>query len=126
MTTRVDAGRVVVFPVSAALLDAAVVEQEVADPELSAYCTFIGTVRDSNHGKPTTYLFYSAYTVMAERELARIGAEAVERWPKARVGLAHRSGRLSGFQPPSSWHGCYLCRPLLWLDRRKRPTRVRR
>jgi molybdopterin synthase catalytic subunit len=92
--SRAQAGQVVVFPIGVAALDAGAVERAAATPGLAARCTFTGTVRDSSHGEPTTHLDYSAYTPMAERELARIGAEAVERWPGARIGIAHRIGRL--------------------------------
>ena len=89
---RID--RVVVLAVGPEELDATSVERAVADPTLSARCTFTGTVRDSSRGKRAMFLDYTAYTPMAERELARIGAEAVGHWPGARVGIAHRTGRL--------------------------------
>jgi molybdopterin synthase catalytic subunit len=91
---QAQADQVVVLPVRAAVLDAETVERAVLAAGLPALCTFRGTVRDFSNGMPATYLVYSAYTTMAEQELGRIGAEAVERWPGTWIGIAHRTGRL--------------------------------
>ncbi|MEK7838560.1 MAG: molybdenum cofactor biosynthesis protein MoaE, partial [candidate division NC10 bacterium] len=39
-------------------------------------------------------LEYEAYPGMAEREMQKIAAAAAERWPGARVAIAHREGLL--------------------------------
>lgn len=55
---------------------------------------FIGTVRDSNAGRPVSGIEYTAYVGMAERELAAIVEEAESREPGARVVVEHRIGTL--------------------------------
>lgn len=56
--------------------------------------TFIGTVRNVNDGRPVDALEYSAYETMAARELERILAEALSRWPDTVVAARHRIGVL--------------------------------
>ncbi|WP_078555239.1 molybdenum cofactor biosynthesis protein MoaE [Bacillus alkalicellulosilyticus] len=72
--------------------------QEVVDkvvhPHAGAINTFIGTVRELTKGKTTLYLEYDAYVPMAEKKLAQIGDEIVEKYPEARVAITHRIGRL--------------------------------
>ena len=38
--------------------------------------------------------YYEAYTEMATAQMRKIGEEIAERWPEARVAMAHRTGRL--------------------------------
>ncbi|MEW6749807.1 MAG: molybdenum cofactor biosynthesis protein MoaE [Candidatus Latescibacterota bacterium] len=59
-----------------------------------AVVTFCGVVRDNSAGQRTQYLVYEAYEAMAERELARIGAEVRRRWPVVDIAMVHRVGRL--------------------------------
>jgi molybdopterin synthase catalytic subunit len=60
-----------------------------------ALCLFLGVVRNENAGRTTTAIQYEAYGAMAESEMARI-AEGLEReFPKTRVRIVHRVGRLS-------------------------------
>lgn len=59
-----------------------------------AIATFIGTVRDENEGRRVLYLEYQAYEGMAERELARIETEAIDRFGVSRVAIVHRVGRM--------------------------------
>lgn len=72
--------------------------EEVANKVLhrnaGAITTFIGTVREITRGKKTLYLEYDAYISMAEKKLAQIGDEIIEKWPDARVAITHRIGRL--------------------------------
>jgi molybdopterin synthase catalytic subunit len=75
-------------------LDARRLETAVADPGAGAICTFTGVVRDSSRGQSVTHLEYEAYAGMAERQMRAIADEIVERWPAARVAMAHRTGRL--------------------------------
>jgi molybdopterin synthase catalytic subunit len=75
-------------------LSTADVEGAAAWPGAGAVVTFQGIVRDNNLGKAVHYLEYEAYPPMAERVMARIGGEVEERWPGARVAMAHRIGRL--------------------------------
>jgi molybdopterin synthase catalytic subunit len=82
------------FKIVSEPIDARAVEAAVAQPGAGAIVTFHGVVRDHNYGQRVLYLEYEAYPEMAERELACIGAEIVERWPEARVAIVHRVGRL--------------------------------
>jgi molybdopterin synthase catalytic subunit len=60
-----------------------------------ALCLFVGVVRNENAGRTTTAIQYEAYGAMAESEMARI-AEGLEReFPKTRLRIVHRVGRLS-------------------------------
>jgi MoaE-MoaD fusion protein len=75
-------------------LDARRLETAVANPGAGAICTFTGVVRDSSRGESVTHLEYEAYAGMAERQMRVIGDEIAQRWPDARVAMAHRTGRL--------------------------------
>jgi molybdopterin synthase catalytic subunit len=64
-----------------------------------AITTFAGMVRGETvtegGQRGTEFLNYEAYAAMAEKMLARIGDEVMERWPKvAAVCILHRTGRL--------------------------------
>jgi molybdopterin synthase catalytic subunit len=64
----------------------------VTDPEAGAIVPFIGTTRNNNEGRRVIALDYEAYPEMAEKELARIGAEAAKKWPICRMAIVHRLG----------------------------------
>lgn len=64
----------------------------VTDPEAGAITTFIGTTRNNNEGRKVIALDYEAYPEMAEKELARIGADANKQWPICRIAIVHRLG----------------------------------
>jgi len=70
--------------------------QELVDcvtaPEAGAIATFIGTTRNHNEGRKVIALDYEAYAEMAEKELARIGADAAKNWPICRMAILHRLG----------------------------------
>jgi molybdopterin synthase catalytic subunit len=84
---------------SAEPLDPRRLEEAVAHAGAGAICTFTGIVRDNSRGEAVSHLEYEAYAGMAEREMRAIIAEIVERWPEARVAMAHRTGRLQIGQP---------------------------
>lgn len=65
---------------------------EVASPECGGSCLFLGTVRDAPEDGGVTGIEYSAYEPMAVAELDRIRAEAIKRWPGARIAVRHRLG----------------------------------
>jgi molybdopterin synthase catalytic subunit len=65
---------------------------EVASPECGGSCLFLGTVRDGPEDGGVTGIEYSAYEPMAVAELDRIRAEAIKRWPGARIAVRHRLG----------------------------------
>jgi molybdopterin synthase catalytic subunit len=68
---------------------------EVTGPDAGGIVTFIGAVRNHARGQTIDHLEYEAYGPMAEREMRAIAAEAAERWPGARVAMAHRVGTLA-------------------------------
>jgi molybdopterin synthase catalytic subunit len=74
------------------------VEREVAllqDPGCGGVAVFLGTVRDEFEGRPSRGLVYQAYVPLAEKELARIGAELQAEFGARRVVLVHRVGTLA-------------------------------
>jgi molybdopterin converting factor subunit 1 len=75
-------------------LDARRLEAAVSHAAAGAICTFTGVVRDHSRGESVTHLEYEAYAGMAERQMLAIVDEIGERWPDARVAMAHRTGRL--------------------------------
>jgi molybdopterin converting factor subunit 1 len=75
-------------------LDARRLEAAVAHAGAGAICTFTGVVRDNSRGRATTRLEYEAYPGMAESQMRAVAAEIAERWPEARVAMAHRTGVL--------------------------------
>lgn len=77
------------------LLDLAALAAEVRGDGDGAVALFVGTVRDTNAGRKVRYLEYEAYDGMAEREMARIEADAVARFGVSRVAIVHRVGRLA-------------------------------
>jgi len=64
----------------------------VTDPEAGAIVPFIGTTRNNNEGRKVIALDYVAYPEMAEKELARIGADAAKKWPICKMAIVHRLG----------------------------------
>ncbi len=75
-------------------LDARRLEAAVAHAGAGAICTFTGVVRDNSRGESVTHLEYEAYGGMAKRQMQAIADEIAERWPEARVAMAHRTGPL--------------------------------
>ena len=59
-----------------------------------AVVVFDGIVRDNTRGRRTLHLDYEAYEEMAERKMAALTAEALERFGVRQVLLVHRLGRL--------------------------------
>jgi molybdopterin converting factor subunit 1 len=76
-------------------LDVREVIRAVEDPGAGAIVSFTGTVRDNSLGKEVTGLTYEAYPAAAEKMLARVGEEVLERWPVLGVAIIHRTGRLA-------------------------------
>jgi molybdopterin synthase catalytic subunit len=63
--------------------------------DCGAVALFVGTVRDHHDGKKVLSISYSAFQEMAEKEFAKIAAEARERWKVGGVYIAHRTGKLA-------------------------------
>jgi len=59
-----------------------------------ALVVFDGIVRDNTRGRRTLYLDYEAYEEMAEKQMAELAAQAIERFGVRGVTLVHRLGRL--------------------------------
>jgi MoaE-MoaD fusion protein len=87
-------GAGVLFELTDQPLDSRRLEATVARAGAGAICTFTGVVRDNSRGRQTTRLEYEAYPAMAESQMRSIAGEIAERWPEARVAMAHRTGVL--------------------------------
>jgi molybdopterin synthase catalytic subunit len=66
--------------------------ERAARPEAGAVVLFLGISREFTAGRRTASLSYEAYHEMAERELARLEAEARDRWPLVECAIVHRLG----------------------------------
>ncbi len=73
--------------------------RSVTDPSAGAIATFIGTTRNNNEGRKVIALDYEAYPEMAEKELARIGADAKLKWKIERMAITHRIGPVQITEP---------------------------
>jgi molybdopterin synthase catalytic subunit len=62
--------------------------------DVGAVVTFTGTVRGEAKGRPIAAMMLEHYPGMTERELERVAAEAMARWPLQGVRLIHRIGSL--------------------------------
>ncbi|HEX7594970.1 MAG TPA: molybdenum cofactor biosynthesis protein MoaE [Gemmatimonadaceae bacterium] len=76
-------------------IDIAALIAEVQSGDFGAVSVFAGTVRDVNDGRRVTAIDYSAYTSMAESELASIIAEAEDRFGVSALIVEHRVGTLA-------------------------------
>ena len=92
-------GAGVLFEITSRPLDARRMETAVAHKGAGAICTFTGVVRDSSRGRSVTHLEYEAYAEMATSQMRKIADEIAEKWPEARVAMAHRTGRLEIGEP---------------------------
>ncbi len=63
--------------------------------DAGAIAAFVGLVRDHAGGREITSMTLEHYPEMTEKELARIEAEARERWPLLDCLIVHRIGRLT-------------------------------
>lgn len=80
-------------------IDVGAVRAAVSHPSLGAVLIFEGVARQDFDGKAVIQLAYEAWTGPAVRELERIGAEVVERWPGSRVAIVHRTGVVAIEEP---------------------------
>ena len=76
-------------------IDVASLIAEVRSSDCGAVSVFAGTVRDVNDGRDVSAIDYSAYTSMAESELARILSEAEDRFGVSAIVVEHRVGALA-------------------------------
>jgi molybdopterin synthase catalytic subunit len=82
------------FSLSAEPIDAAALQRRLAAPGAGACVTFEGWVRNHHEGRPVTALEYEAFGDLAEKEGARIMAEALAKFPVVAAACVHRTGRL--------------------------------
>lgn len=75
-------------------IDTAALLQEVSSHGSGASTLFLGTVREVNDGRDVSGIDYTSYEAMAERELAKIATEAVEKFATPHVVIEHRLGAL--------------------------------
>lgn len=80
-------------------LDVNALIQETEDPGSGALIVFYGTVRDQNEGQPVNGMTYEAHVSMAEKVLAEIEQEAIQRFGARRVRIQHRIGPLALGEP---------------------------
>ncbi|HKZ96252.1 MAG TPA: molybdenum cofactor biosynthesis protein MoaE [Hyphomicrobiaceae bacterium] len=63
--------------------------------DIGAVVTFTGLVRGQSGGQPVAAITLEHYPEMTEAELARVEAEAKERWPLSGSLVIHRFGTLA-------------------------------
>lgn len=112
------------FEITEAPLSQDDILRRVSRPDCGGVVTFAGTVRGStatdDGTRGTDFLDYEAYVPMAEKMMARIGDEVMERWPQVKaVSILHRIGRCEIEEPtvliavatPHRGDGCFeACR----------------
>ena len=69
-------------------------------PQVGGIDVFIGTVRDTTKGKKVVRLEFEAYESMALKEMEKIAAEILAKWPVHKVLIHHRTGILSVGEVP--------------------------
>ena len=82
------------FRISETPIDPAAVKRELPDPAAGAFVAFEGWVRNHNEDRPVDSLEYEAYAELAEKEGARILAEARARFDLLGAVCVHRVGHL--------------------------------
>jgi molybdopterin synthase catalytic subunit len=75
-------------------LEPELLKNMLSDSQAGACVTFEGWVRDHNEGRPVQSLEYEAFAALAEKEGARILAEAREKFPFTHAVCIHRVGHL--------------------------------
>ena len=83
------------FRISTAPIEPAAFEPLLRDVGAGACVTFEGRVRDENDGRSVQALEYESYAPLAEREGARILAEAREKFGVLGAICVHRVGALA-------------------------------
>ena len=72
--------------------------QEVIDsvmaPSSGAVNLFIGTVRSQTASRDVIQLEFEAYESMAIKEMEKISAAIIKKWPVDKVSMVHRTGTL--------------------------------
>lgn len=76
-------------------LDVTALEAELSDPSCGGVVTFAGRVRNHHEGRRVIQLDYEAYIPMAEKKLAQIATEVVQKFGVSDVRIVHRVGSLT-------------------------------
>jgi molybdopterin synthase catalytic subunit len=92
------------FAIADAAFDIAPLRQALLHDRAGAFASFEGWIRDHNDGRAVRGLRYEAFRALAEREGARIVAEAVERHGAIDACCVHRIGEL-GIGELAVWVG---------------------
>ncbi len=82
------------FQIIEEVIDADALRRELADRRAGAFIAFEGWVRDHNEGEAVTALDYESHAEIANREGARILAEATQKFPIIAAHCRHRVGAL--------------------------------
>jgi len=82
------------FRLASTPIDPAALQRALADARAGACVTFEGWVRNRNEGQPVLSLEYEAYAPLAEKEGARILAEAQDKFTLLGAACVHRTGHL--------------------------------
>ena len=82
------------FSLASTAIDPVALQRALADMRAGACVTFEGWVRNRNEGQPVASLEYEAFAPLAEKEGARILAEAREKFPVLAARCVHRTGHL--------------------------------
>jgi molybdopterin synthase catalytic subunit len=73
--------------------------QHCIDAVMSSECggidVFIGTVRNATKGKTVVQLEFEAYEKMAVKEMNKIVAEIMQKFPVQKIAIHHRTGTLN-------------------------------
>jgi len=93
-----------IFKIVSEAIEPAAFQAELRDAHAGACVTFEGRVRDLNKGRGVVALEYEAFAPLAEKEGARILAEARERFGLLGAMCVHRVGRL-GLGDMAVWIG---------------------
>ena len=82
------------FKITSAVIDPAARKRELERSTAGACVTFEGWVRNHNDGEAVQALEYEAHKAIAEKEGARIVAEALKKFAVTTVLCEHRVGQL--------------------------------
>ena len=75
-------------------IDVTALIREISADDRGAVTIFLGTVRNSNDGRPVNGIDYSAYDAMAVAEMTRIVDEACGKFRGVAIAVEHRIGTL--------------------------------
>lgn len=72
-----------------------IMNEKMADATHGACNSFVGIVREVNHGKKVVSVSYDAYEPLAIKTLTEIAEEARSKWyPDSNIFIQHRTGTL--------------------------------